>query len=98
MCAPGVDTVLMDEHAARVVGRVLVMIDRFERGAASVADLQRSVAGAAGALDNANADLRRVLERLDSELELIRFAVSDTERVPAVRDATRALRQLTANS
>jgi hypothetical protein len=30
----------MDEHAARVVKAVLVMIDRFERGAASVADLQ----------------------------------------------------------
>ena len=77
---------------------VLVMIDRFELGAASVADLQVSAEGAAGALDNSNADLRRVLERLDTELELIRFTVSDAERVQAVREATQALRQFTANS
>jgi hypothetical protein len=88
----------MDEHAARVVEGVLVMIDRFELGAASVADLQVSAEGAASALDNSNADLRRVLERLDNELELIRFTVSDAERVQAVREATQALRQLTANS
>ena len=88
----------MDEHAARVVEGVLVMIDRFELGAASVADLQASAEGAAAALDNSNADLRRVLERLDKELELIRFTVSDAERVQAVREATRALRQFTANS
>ena len=55
---------LMDEHAARVVEGVLVMIDRFELDAASVADLQTSAEGAAGALDNSNADLRRVFERL----------------------------------
>ena len=88
----------MDEHAARVVEGVLVQIDRFELGAASVADLQVSAEGAAGALDNSNAGLRRVLERLDNELELIRFTVSDAERVQAVREATRALRQFTANS
>jgi hypothetical protein len=88
----------MDEHAARVVEGVLVMIDRFELDAASVADLQTSAEGAAGALDNSNADLRRVFERLDNELELIRFRVSDAERVQAVREATRALRQLAANS
>jgi hypothetical protein len=88
----------MDEHAARVVEGVLVMIDRFELGAASIADLQASAEDAAGALDNSNADLRRVLERLDNELELIRFTVSDTERVRAVREATRALGQFTANS
>jgi hypothetical protein len=88
----------MDEHAARVVEAVLVMIDRFERGAASVADLQVCAEGAAGALDNSNADLRRVLELLDNELELIRFTVSDAESVQAVHDATRALRQFTANS
>jgi hypothetical protein len=88
----------MDEHAARVVEGVLVMIDRFVRGAASVADLQVSAEGAAAVLDNSNADLRRVLERLDNELELIRFTVSDAESVQAVREATRTLRQLTANS
>ena len=88
----------MDEHAARVVEGVLVQIDRFELGAASVADLQVSAEGAAGALDNSNAGLRRVLERLDNELELFRFTVSDAERVQAVREATRALRQFTANS
>ena len=88
----------MDEHAARVVEGVLVMIDRFEVGAASIADLQVSAEGAAGALDNSNAGLRGVLERLGSELELIRFTVSDAERVQAVREATRALRQLTASS
>jgi len=88
----------MDEHAARVVEGVLVMIDRFELGAASVADLQASAEGAAGALDNSNAGLRRVLERLDNELELIRFTVSDAGSVQAVREATRALRQLTASS
>ena len=92
------DNVRMDKHAARVLEGVLLMIDRFERGAASVADLQVSAEGAAGALDNSNADLRRVLERLDNELELIRFTVSDAERVQAVREATRALRQLAAHS
>lgn len=89
---------LMDEHAARVVKGVLVMIDRFELGAASVADLQASAEGAASALDNSNVGLRRVLERLDDELELIRFTVSDAKRVQAVHEATRALRQFTANS
>ena len=88
----------MDEHAARVVDGVLAMIDRFELGAASVADLQVSAEGAAGALDNSNVGLRPVLERLDNELERIRFMVSDAERVQAVREATRELRQLTANS
>ena len=88
----------MDEHAARVVKGVLVMIDRFELGAASVADLQGSAEGAVSALDNSNAGLQRILERLDNELERIRFMVSDAESVQAVHEATRALRQFTANS
>jgi hypothetical protein len=88
----------MDEHAARVVEGVHVMIDRFELGAASVADLQVSAEGAASALDNSNVGLRRVLERLDNEFERIRFMVSDAERVQAVHEATRALRQFAANS
>jgi len=88
----------MDEHAAHVVEAVLVMIDRFVHGAASVADRQVSAECAAGALDNSNAGLRRALERLGNELELIRFTVSDAGRVQAVHEATRPLRQLTASS
>jgi hypothetical protein len=87
----------VDDHARRVVLPVLEALARYEAGLASVADLQASAAGAAGALDNASAALRAALMRLDSDLEMVRFATPAAEERAAVETAVVDLRRLTAD-
>jgi hypothetical protein len=82
----------MDEHAQRVVQGVLEAAAAVRDGRASINDLQASAAPAAGALDNSNADLRAALERLDSDLEMIRFTVDDANQAAAIRLAVDRVR------
>ncbi len=44
----------------------------------------RKTASAAGALDNSYAEVRDALERLDSDLEMIRFTVDEADQTTAV--------------
>ena len=69
-------------------------LDDYEAGRATVADIQSAAAGAAGALDSTNADLRNALERLDNDLEMIRFTVSAEDERSAVRSTSADLRKL----
>jgi len=78
----------------RVVRRVLEAAAAVHEGSASLADLQIATSGAAGALDNSNADLRAVLENLDCELEMIRFTVGDTDQAAAIRQAVDQVRDI----
>ena len=82
---------VVDELASRVTAHVLDMLGQVEAGTASAVDFQASVAGAVGALDNANRDLRAVLERLDADLETIAFTVDTDAQPTAVREAAAAL-------
>jgi hypothetical protein len=84
----------VDDHAQRVLAPVLDAVDRVQAGDAPVAELQASVASAAGALDNAHAETRLALERLDSDLEMIRFTVDVTDQASAVRAKTAQLLEL----
>jgi hypothetical protein len=84
----------MDEHPRRVVQRVLEAAAAVYEGRASIADLQTTTSAAAGSLDNSNADLRAALERLDSDLEVIRFTVDDALQVAAVRQAVKPVRDI----
>lgn len=67
-----------------------------DAGLASVADVQEAASAAAGALDNANAELRRALERLDPDLEEVQFVVPASEQPAAVARLTEELRRLAA--
>jgi hypothetical protein len=82
----------MDEHARRVVQRVLEAAAAVQERRASIASLQTATAGAAGALDNSSADIRAALERLDSDLEMIRFTVGEAHQAAAIRQAVGPLR------
>jgi hypothetical protein len=82
----------VDEHARRVVQGVLEAAAAVRDGRASISDLQASAAGAAGALDNSYADLRAALERLDSDLEMIRFTVDDASQAAAIRQTVERVR------
>jgi hypothetical protein len=82
----------VDEHARRVVQGVLEAAAAVRDARASISDLQASAAGAAGALDNSNADLRAALECLDSALEAIRFTVDDASQAVAIRRAVEPVR------
>ena len=84
----------MDEHAQRVVQRVLEAAAAVHEGRASIADLQATTTGAAGALDNSNADLRTALERLDSDLEMIRFTVEEAHQGAAIRQVVEPVRDI----
>ena len=77
----------MDEHASRVIGPVLELLASAREGTGSAGDLLSSVAAAAGALDSSNAELRDALKRLDSELESVRFTVSQDEQIVAIQHA-----------
>jgi hypothetical protein len=68
--------------------------NRLEAGDASVAELQASAASAAGAFDNAHAEIRLALERLDSDLEMIRFTVNVADQASAARTKTAHLLDL----
>jgi hypothetical protein len=83
----------MDEHARRVTAGVRRALDDYEAGSATVADIQSTAAGAAGALDSTNTDLRNALERLDTDLEMIRFTVSVEDERSAVQSASADLRR-----
>jgi len=84
----------MDEHARRVVSRVLEVATAVHEGRATIADLQTTAGGAAGALDNSEADLRAALERLDSELEMIRFTVDEALQPAAIQQAVEPVRDI----
>jgi hypothetical protein len=84
----------MDAHGRRVVQRVLEAAAAVHEGRASIADLQTTTSGAAGALDNSNADLRAALERLDSDVEVIRFTVDDALQAAATRQAVEPVRDI----
>ena len=84
----------MDEHARRVVQRVLEAEAAVYEGRGSIVDLQATTSGAAGALDNSNADLRAALECLDSALEMIRFTVDDALQAAAIRQAVEPVRDI----
>jgi hypothetical protein len=77
-----------------VVQRVLELATAVHTGRASIADLQTATAGAAGALDKAHAALRAALERLDSDLEMIRFTVDDAHQAAAIRRALEPVRDM----
>ena len=64
------------------------MANRLEAGDASVAEPQASAASAAGALDNAHAEIGLALERLDSDLEMIRLTVNAADQASAARAKT----------
>jgi hypothetical protein len=84
----------MDEHALRVTASVLAALDQHPRGQVSIADLQAAVTAAAGALDNSNAAVVALLERLDADLEMLRFTLSPDDQPTAVQRRAAALRQV----
>jgi hypothetical protein len=90
------DDFAVDEHARRVAASVLDALTAFDRGAVSVADVQASVASAAQALDHANVHLIELLNRLEPDLEEVRFAVPLDEQPAAVRERSAPVRRLLA--
>lgn len=81
----------MTEHARRILLHVLDALAEVEAGTADIPSLQASASGGAAALDNADRDLRVVLERLGDDLEMIRFTVDDAEQARAARQAAEPL-------
>ena len=86
----------MDEHARKITAPVLETLNGFDRGSVSVADIQVAVAAAAQALDNSNARLIELLNLLEEDLEEIRFATPVEQHPAAVRERSRAIRELLA--
>lgn len=86
----------MDEHARKITAPVLETLNGFDRGSVSVADIQAAVAAAAQALDNSNARLIELLNLLEEGLEEIRFATPVEQHPAAVRERSRAIRELLA--
>jgi hypothetical protein len=84
----------MDPHAREVMASVLDCLARYERGAASLTELQAATGAAAVSLDNANVDLRVGLERLGPDLEEIVFTVPVADQPAAVSRAFSRVRHL----
>ena len=85
---------VVDDHVRRVTAALRRALDEYDQGRGSVEAVQEAAVGAAGALDNSNADLRRKLERLDADLEVIRVATPESAESEAMRNATAAIRSV----
>lgn len=69
----------MDEYAARVTQPLRDVWSEFQQGQATLGDLARVAGQTAMTLDNAHADLVRLLLAADSDLEYAQYAVEREE-------------------
>jgi hypothetical protein len=77
-----------------VITPVFEALAAYDDGRATLADVQAAASAAAGALDSADADLRRALERLDADFEATRFTVRAADQPAAVSRLVEQLRRL----
>lgn len=84
---------MVDEHARRMMQRLLDAIDDFRDGQSNLLDLSRQAGQTAATLDNASAPLPKLLLEAESDLEYAYFA---TEAEEHGKEAARILAPILA--
>jgi DNA-binding IclR family transcriptional regulator len=81
----------VDDHARRMMQTFLDAVDDYRGRRSSLLDLSRCAGQTAATIDNASAPLPMLLERAESDLEYVHFAVPSEDRAVEVERIVRPI-------